>query len=385
MKYAINGLLFVVLLSSCYKNNEPGAEIFSFTPGKGAEGNAVTIRGAQFGDSPDKIRVYFNGVPSSMDSFSDTLLVVKVPGGATTGKIAISKAGKTDVSEEDFVIFPGHWIQMSNLPSGFAARGLAAGFAIDTIGYFGMGYASSGLKNDMMAFDPASNIWTPRAASPGSPIQSPVSMVIGNYAYIGIGKTENLPASPEFWQYDPAADSWTRKADLPDTVSEGAFGVGFGDKGYVGIIPHMSGKKAWWEYDPANNTWTSKADFPGTAMDWPCGFALHGKIYIGLSSLQAPHEWWQYDPAMNQWKRMNDFPGSLAFAGSGFVIGDKGYVAGGECWQYNDQSDSWAQMAFINRSAGSTFSIRDKGYYVGGGNLSTQNFFPEIWEFTPPK
>src|SRR4030095_1676000 len=110
MKYAIAGLLFAVLLSSCYKNNDPGAEIFSFTPGNGAEGNIVTIRGAQFGDAPDKIRVYFNGVPASMDSFSDTLLVVRVPEGATTGKIAISKAGKTDVSEEDFVILPGRCI-----------------------------------------------------------------------------------------------------------------------------------------------------------------------------------------------------------------------------------------------------------------------------------
>ena len=67
--------------------------ISSFTPGSGDEGETVTINGT-FHSNPSNNIVTFNGVYTLTLAGSDSShLVVKVPAGATTGKISCDDAG----------------------------------------------------------------------------------------------------------------------------------------------------------------------------------------------------------------------------------------------------------------------------------------------------
>lgn len=77
--------------------------IIGFTPITGAIGSSVTINGT-FSSTASENVVTFNGVAAIVASATSTQLVVSVPVGATTGKIAVTVRGKIINSLEDFVV-----------------------------------------------------------------------------------------------------------------------------------------------------------------------------------------------------------------------------------------------------------------------------------------
>ncbi len=385
----------IFILAACSKNSTmPQIRIINFSPPSGTQGNSVTITGSGFGTTANAATVYFNGIAAKPDSLQDTVIFVKVPAGATTGKISLSINGQNTTSTNDFIILPGTWIRKADLPI-LSGRGIGVGFSIAGKGYFGFGYDGGTYNNDLYQYDSATNAWAQVASSPGPILESPVCMVIGNMAYIGIGKTLSTTSSGssgQIWQYDPQNNNWTRKADLPDTLQEGAFGVGIGSVGYAGLSVGTLGTKAWWQYTPASDAWTRKADYPGLAMQWGTGFAVNGKIYSGLGNVSGPggnNQWWQYDTATDTWTAKNSFPGNVPNFGAAFTLSGKGYVAGGyECWQYDDVDDTWTQMAFFDdRVAGSAFVIGNKAFYAAGRHEPPPNNFlqEDLWEFDPTK
>jgi hypothetical protein len=395
IKWITKIFCMMFILTACSKNNTtPQIKIFNFSPSSGAPDNTVTITGSGFGVSANAATVYFNGVTARPDSLTDSVIVVKVPTGATTGKISLNINGQHSTSTHDFIILPGVWIRMADLPIP-GGRGLGTGFSIAGKGYFGFGYDGGTYYNDLYQYDTATNAWTQMASSPGPTLESPVCMVIGNMAYIGIGKTLNAissGSSGQLWQYDPQNNIWTRKADLPDTLQEGAFGVGVGSMGYAGLSEGTLGTKGWWQYNPANDAWARKADYPGLEMQQGTGFAVNGKIYSGLGNVSGPggnNQWWQYDTATDTWTAKNSFPGNIPYFGAAFTLSGKGYVAGGnECWQYDDANDTWTQMAFFdNRIGGSAFAIGNKAFYIAGRHEPPPDNLlqKDLWEFDPAK
>ncbi|MEQ8190421.1 MAG: SUMF1/EgtB/PvdO family nonheme iron enzyme [Candidatus Eremiobacterota bacterium] len=81
--------------------------ISGFSPGAGDEGDAVTISGS-FYSTPASTTVTFNGVSTPVLAGSDgTHLLVKVPSGATTGKISVTTPGGTVSSSGNFIVEPG--------------------------------------------------------------------------------------------------------------------------------------------------------------------------------------------------------------------------------------------------------------------------------------
>jgi RHS repeat-associated protein len=65
----------------------------SLTPNSGSVGTVVTIRGAGFGATQADGTVTFNGVSATPASWSDSQIVVTVPGGATTGTVVVTSSG----------------------------------------------------------------------------------------------------------------------------------------------------------------------------------------------------------------------------------------------------------------------------------------------------
>jgi len=79
-----------------------GPVISSFDPPQAPVGSVVSIEGFNFGPDP---LVRFNGVEAVKQSVSGSLIVVSVPGGATTGRITVEVPGQpVAVSSDDFIV-----------------------------------------------------------------------------------------------------------------------------------------------------------------------------------------------------------------------------------------------------------------------------------------
>ncbi|WP_052689400.1 IPT/TIG domain-containing protein, partial [Xanthomonas albilineans] len=80
--------------------------IFAFSPGRGAPGTPVTIKGQGFSATASQNAVQFNGVAATVSTASSTELTVVVPSGATTGPIAITVGSATASSAMNFIVDP---------------------------------------------------------------------------------------------------------------------------------------------------------------------------------------------------------------------------------------------------------------------------------------
>ncbi|WP_196297752.1 IPT/TIG domain-containing protein [Xanthomonas albilineans] len=78
--------------------------IFAFSPGRGAPGTSVTIKGQGFSATASQNAVQFNGVAATVSTASNTELTVVVPSGATTGPIAITVGSATASSAVNFIV-----------------------------------------------------------------------------------------------------------------------------------------------------------------------------------------------------------------------------------------------------------------------------------------
>jgi hypothetical protein len=75
--------------------------ITSIVPASGPTGTSPTITGLHFGASQGISTVTFNGIAASVVSWSDTSIVVTVPGTATTGNVVVTVNG----NESNAVVF----------------------------------------------------------------------------------------------------------------------------------------------------------------------------------------------------------------------------------------------------------------------------------------
>jgi len=87
-------LVSVFCLNSCGNSNTPNnstPKITSITPDSGYIGDVILISGSNFGNIRGKSAIYFNNQPAvDYVSWNDTLINMKVPAGATTGKVMLT-------------------------------------------------------------------------------------------------------------------------------------------------------------------------------------------------------------------------------------------------------------------------------------------------------
>jgi|GEM_PF-1196549 len=112
--FLLTTVLSICLLSSCTPDITPSFQpkslrIVSFTPSSGAENSTVVITGEYFSYDASENQVSFNGTPAEVIAVNSagTELTVRVPFGATTGKISVALPGQTPVfSATDFTVNP---------------------------------------------------------------------------------------------------------------------------------------------------------------------------------------------------------------------------------------------------------------------------------------
>ena len=127
MKGIYSLLIFALFSGACSKDEIILPELLAFTPAKGGAGNLVYLSGRSFGEDSSGVVIDFNGKPAMIRHFEDTLVVLEVPEGATTGKISYGIGGKRITTIESFTVLPGRWVRRKDLPVNFEPRGLGIG------------------------------------------------------------------------------------------------------------------------------------------------------------------------------------------------------------------------------------------------------------------
>jgi IPT/TIG domain len=401
----LNAALAACLILSCSKHGSSGhpvttpvsqnPEIIDFLPKTGAPGIPVQIWGHHFGDSAGNLQVAFNGTPAAIYTIDDSVMYVYVPAAVTTGKISITRAGLTGVSDSLFTVLNGgHWVQKSGIPGTDSAKGrfVGIGFSVGNKGYMGLGVGTGAYYSDLFQYDPATDTWTQEASAPLA-LAGAICMVINNIAYVGLGQTQIGYNSNALLAYDPATNSWTRKADYPGSTTVLNLGVAIGGVGLVGLGVDKYGitNPGIYIYDPSSDTWTQKANYGGTPLpSWPIGFSLDNMTALieGTDSYGDGafiNVLFQYDPASDTWTQAQSRPGSMMVQPSVMVINGNGYILGGgeENWMYQSSTGSWTQIPFFTeRVGGASFVIGNTGYFGNGAGIS-QTALTDLWQFTP--
>jgi hypothetical protein len=379
---------FVVFstILACKKVNEASITVTLIYPDSDGPGASVQISGRGFGNNAAKDALYFNGVKVTIDSCSDSVLVVVIPAGATTGPITISSPGHlTYRSPTNFVILTGTWIQKAGFPG--LPRANAATFSINNIGYVVSGISENGtLLADMYAYNPTADSWTQKASLPARGRQDAFGMTIGNKGYLigGWDTTYGLNFLPDVWEYDPAADSWTRMNDFPGTPRIDAGGFSVGNIGYYGMGYFGPGGTDWWRYDPTADTWTEKASFAYETYTANYGFTFAGTGYL-LSF--GDQNWYSYDTAADQWEPGLALPSYVEPGGLSSTAGSKGFFIEGagrfhRTWVYDASSVTWSQQTSFAIQKGFAVAVGlNNTLYMGlGENISPPpSSWPNDW------
>jgi len=118
------------------------------------------------------------------------------------------------------------WSQKLSFPG--TARAGMIGFAIDNIGYVGLGEG----KKDFWAYNPSTNLWTTKPAYPGTYSQNCISFVMDTNGYVLFGATAYSTYSGEVWKFLPLENKWLRITNFPD-VDDNYFSFVINNVAYV--------------------------------------------------------------------------------------------------------------------------------------------------------
>lgn len=162
------------------------------------------------------------------------------------------------------------WTQKTDFPG--TARIGAVAFVANNKIYVGTGndFSGTGFKRDFFEYDPASNSWSAKADFPedfnsGAGITSGVAFAIDNIGYVGLGNT-GLNNTKAFYRYSPATNAWTAITPFAGTGRTGAVGfslegAGFVGMGYGALSPNFTDL---WRYDSGSNAWSQMPTKTGT-------------------------------------------------------------------------------------------------------------------------
>ena len=271
-------------------------------------------------------------------------------------------------------------------------------FSIGLKGYIGFGVANNGYKRSLYAYDPITDDWDKMEslgglAGGGLERVSPVSFVLNDKAYVGLGNGNN-PYYNDFWEYDPVSNTWTQKADFGGTARRQAVAFSIDSVAYVGTGYDANGYKAdFWRYSPVENSWTAIADFGGGVRKQAVGFALGDKGYVGTGDDGGfTNDFWEYQPSNDTWIQKADFPGNPRYAATAVAAYPDALVGLGldnsqefmaDMYRYDVQTDTWTQLADFPGGARSNavgFVIQQHAY-IGCGYSSNGTYLDDFYEY----
>ncbi|MCJ8292047.1 MAG: T9SS type A sorting domain-containing protein [Crocinitomicaceae bacterium] len=278
-------------------------------------------------------------------------------------------------------------------------------FAVSYFTLEGQAYLMGGIKlqgsnyiayDDLWRYDVVGDNWIPLPDYPGGNTYGAFTFVIEDTAYIGLGANQFGTYSSEVWSYN-ATVGWQQIANFPGPQRVYPFSFSAADKGYIGSGWRNNFYSDLWEYDPATDTWTAKTDYPGGGRVGQVAFSTDNAGYVGLGDDGSFYynDLYEYDPAMDTWTSKASFNGSNRSFSSNIVIGDEGYMIGGESvsggftnemWAYNTSTNTWNSAYNFSASArrhAALYFLDDIFYYgLGQYDFDDSHVNEDFWQYS---
>jgi hypothetical protein len=187
--------------------------ITGFSPTSGSVGKRVTIKGTNLADATE---VTFNGVEGTITHDAAKRLEVKVPTGATTGKIKVTTRGGNAETATAFTVIAEWSTTKLKLPTGAVDASLLAVSCLDSSTCFAVG----DYQNSSQTYFPLIVQWNGSQWSVGETFPADagsyfkgVDCSSGASMCIAVGATEGPLPLVELWNYQ-RSNSWTAGTDV---------------------------------------------------------------------------------------------------------------------------------------------------------------------------
>ena len=243
------------------------------------------------------------------------------------------------------------------------------------------------------AYDTTAKSWSAIAPYPNSGgADGKVAVAVDSLGYAGLGVSGGYTWSNSWYSYSPTLNKWTTLTPFPGTSRAYGTAFTINGEIYVtgGVNgTNTNGYKDFWKYDPPTDKWTYLGNCPALGVNfYPVSFAINGMGYLGTggsadsltNTITPQQDFWQYNPTNNTWLSMTPFPGGPRMQAMAWATCDKGYVGGGyethtpqtldsDFYEYNPVNNSWTQIANYgggNLNGAATFVIGQTGYVCGG-------------------
>lgn len=294
--------------------------------------------------------------------------------------------------------FASGWIQKADF--GGEARHRTTSVAIGNKAYIGLGhYNGAGvniLLDDWWEYDPASNSWAQKADYLGGDCYHAVGFTIGNFAYVGTGRTSAIGSIlvQDFFKYDSSTNTWSPIASFPGTPRRGAVSFVIGEYGYVGTGEISTGRtSSFYRYSPATDTWIQITSFTGADRTSSVAFTIDGYGYVGTgeTSTGSVNDFWRYDPMLDIWQTRAPAGSTNRQEAAGFSLNGKGYIGTGidflsgnnfkDMLEYDPTTNTWIQIEDFSGTARRYLgTISLNGYAYAGLGTNGVNF-ADFWMF----
>jgi N-acetylneuraminic acid mutarotase len=133
-----------------------------------------------------------------------------------------------------------------------------ATFVIGNYGYLATGSEGNNQVSLVWQYNPANDQWTKKANFPGAPRGASVGFALNGIGYVGLGEAKSDTAFSDFYSYDPAANQWESITSFPDTNGRAwANGVATSSAAFVGLGAYFAGgpfliaNHDWWTLVPS--------------------------------------------------------------------------------------------------------------------------------------
>jgi N-acetylneuraminic acid mutarotase len=263
------------------------------------------------------------------------------------------------------------------LPRNHVGYAAAAG-KIYCVGGLLLGDERLGNVDNVDAYDPATDRWTPVARLPEPLSHVHTSTVVVGNRIITVGGTTDWPYYPktvaDVFSYDPAANAWTALPPLPD-VRQAAAAQVIGDKLYVtsGTPTGIHPQPTTWAR-PVVNAWDAGPSAPAALGDVAGGVIGTTAYFVGAGSTATL----AYNISTGKWSAAAALATRLFYGGASHaaeVVGGKLYLFGGlsggaegQVQVYDPAKNAWSLGPPMPFAAGACASavIGGKVYVAGG-------------------
>lgn len=308
--------------------------------------------------------------------------------------------------KEEPIIYPEN-VFTAIEASSEVARACGTAFAFNNRAYITLGRkkSSQSLLNDCWEFNPTDNTWSKKQDFPGEGRVFPISAVVDDKVYVGLGYNQagvyrEASYLKDFWMYDPVTDQWAQKNSLPSSCTNNAVTFVYNSEIYVMHGFETNGfSRECWKYTPETDKWAPLADFPGRWRSCAVACTDGSRFFTGTGyDTSNRNDWWEYFPATDSWKKQNKMPdtgriNAVAFAlEHRFFVATGGYFAGehtgahlkSDLMEYHPTENNWSKVGYIpggGRENAISFILSNKVYIGFGENYST--ILNDLWCFEP--